>query len=327
MKSTGKEPGALLPRIALFSAALIWGSSFVAMKNAVGVFPVNILLACRFGVSFLALSAVFFRRLKAINPDYLKKTALIGFLLYIAYIFQTIGLKSTTPGKNAFLTAAYVVLVPFVHWLAGKRKPTLKNIAAAVVCLAGISLISLAPGPEMLSGGFSVNIGDACTLAGALFFAGHIVFLGIFTQGKDPVLITLLQFGYCTVYFGLTGFLLETMPVSPAPADILNLLYLAFLCTALAMLFQNYGQKYVSPSAASLIMSLEAVFGVAFSVLLYNEVLTLRLTLGFCLVFAAIIISEAQSTFVNRQNPLRFPVRQRVKPRRRYTRKAPSRRV
>ncbi|MCL1805670.1 MAG: DMT family transporter [Clostridiales bacterium] len=323
MKPAKKEPGAFMPRIALFSAALIWGSSFVAMKNAVGVFPVNILLACRFGISFLALSAVFARRLKAIDRDYLKKTALIGLLLYIAYIFQTVGLKSTTPGKNAFLTAAYVVLVPFVHWLAEKRKPTVKNLAAGGVCLAGIGLISLtSAGQELSAGSFAVNSGDAFTLGGALFFAAHIVFLGLYTRGKDPVLITLLQFGYCTVYFGLTGLLMETAPPTLTTADVLNLLYLAFLCTALAMLFQNYGQKYVNPAAASLIMSLEAVFGVCFSVLLYGEVLTPRLLAGFSLVFAAILISE-----ISRQSLLRFPALQRVTRRLRCTRKAPSRRV
>ena len=296
-----KTTEGLLPRFALFSAALIWGSSFVAMKNAVGVFPVNILLACRFGVSFLILSVIFFRRLKTADRDYLKKTALIGLFLYLAYILQTIGLKSTTPSKNAFLTSAYVIIVPFLHWFVGKRKPKLKNLVAACLCLAGIGLISLVPLRETAaSGGFYIGAGDAFTLGGAFFFAAHIVFLGLFSQGKDPILITLLQFGWCTLYFGLTGLLTESVPASAAPSALINLLYLALLCTALAMLLQNYGQKYVSPAAASLIMSLESVFGVTFSVLLYGEVLTPRLSLGFCLVFAAILASEAQ---VKRKKP------------------------
>jgi len=290
-----KEPAALWPRLALFSAALIWGSSFVMMKNAVVVFPVNVLLTCRFSLSCLLLCLLFRRRLKLIDRDYLIKTAPIGLCLYLAYTFQTIGIRTTTPGKNAFLTAAYVVIVPFLHWFAGKRKPTIKNLSAAFVCLAGVGLISLlVPEEAVAISRFSIEAGDAWTLLGSLFFAAHMVFLGLYSPGKDPVLITTLQFGYCAVFFGLAALLAEGLPRSPDPSGWLSLLYLAVFCTALCCMLQNYAQKYVSPSSASLLLSLEAVFGVAFSLWLYGERLTPRLTLGFVLVFAAILISEAQ---------------------------------
>ena len=110
MKPEPGGAGILWPRAALFAASLIWGSSFVAMKNAVGVFPVHMLLALRFGISFLLFCLLFFRRLKGADADYLGKTALIGFCLYAAYVFQTIGLKGTTPGKNAFLTADFAYI-------------------------------------------------------------------------------------------------------------------------------------------------------------------------------------------------------------------------
>ena len=230
-----------------------------------------------------------------VNRDYLQKTAVIAFFLYAAYVFQTFGLKGTTPGKNAFLTAAYVILVPFIHWVAGRRKPTARNLVAATICLAGIGLISfVSTGEAEALASLTIGIGDSFTLGGALFFAAHIVLLGLFTKDKDPVLITLLQFGFCALYFGLTSFIFETMPRAVALESWLNLLYLALLCTSLAMLFQNYGQKHVSPASAALIMSLEAVFGVTFSILLYGEALTPRLSLGFALVFAAVLVSEAQ---------------------------------
>ncbi|MDR0468772.1 MAG: DMT family transporter [Peptococcaceae bacterium] len=290
-----KSSSSFWPRAALFSASLIWGSSFVAMKDAVGVFPVNMLLAFRFGISFLLFCIIFLRRLKTITTDYLRKTALIGFFLYAAYIMQTFGLKGTTPGKNAFLTAAYVILVPFIHWLAGKRKPAARNLIAALICLVGVGLISfVSPGDAGAIERLSIGIGDGFTLGGAFFFAAHIVLLGLFTKDKDPVLITLLQFGFCALYFSLTSFFFEAPPGPVAISGWLNLLYLALLCTSLAMLFQNYGQKHVSPASAAIIMSLEAVFGVMFSVLLYGDTLTPRLVLGFALVFAAILVSEVQ---------------------------------
>ena len=279
-------------KIALFAAALIWGSSFVMMKNAVSVFPTNMLLAIRFTIACVLLCCVFRGRLKLIDADYLRTTALIGLCLFFAYSFQTYGIRLTTPGKNAFLTAVYVVLVPFVYWLAIKRKPTIVNVVAAFICLGGIGLISLEPAARTGPVGLSIGTGDALTLVGGFFYAAHIVCLAVFSRGKDPVLLTILQFAYCALLFGINALIFEQLPPSPDVAAILTTLYLAVFCTAIAMLCQNYGQKHTSPSSASLIMSLESVLGVAFSVWIYGESLTLRILVGFAFVFASIIISE-----------------------------------
>jgi drug/metabolite transporter (DMT)-like permease len=280
--------------MALFSAALIWGSSFVIMKNAVSVFPSNYLLTFRFALSFLIFVLVFFKRLKGIDRETIAVMALIGLCLYLGYTFQTMGIKITTPGKNAFLTAAYVIIVPFLHWLVGKRTPTAKNITAAFVCLVGISMISYVSPAEFFAVGSEITlIGDVYTLIGSVFYAAHMVLVGNFSRGKDPIVITTLQFGYCTVFFGLTAVLTESMPGSIDPMVLLNLLYLAVFCTAIAMLLQNYGQKHTSPATASLLLSLEAVFGAGFSVF-HGELLTARLFCGFCLVFVAILLSELE---------------------------------
>ena len=182
-----KTTNTLLPKAALLTAALIWGSSFVMMKNAVAVFPTHLLLACRFTIACVILSLVFFRRLKNFTKDYLLKTALTGLCLYLAYTFQTVGIRHTTPGKNAFLTAVYVVIVPFLFWFAGKHKPTAKNIIAAFICLAGVSLISLTPqssggGMLLISGqwpgsGLQINIGDMLVAIAAVFWAFHVLII------------------------------------------------------------------------------------------------------------------------------------------------------
>ncbi len=282
-----------VPRLALFMATLIWGSSFVMMKNAVGVFPPNYLLAVRFGVSCLFLGVIFRRRLKAINKVYLIQTAIIGLCLSMAYALQTLGIQHTTPGKNAFLTAVYVIIVPFLHWFVEKQKPAGKNLLAAVTCLAGIGLISL-------TSQLTIGLGDGYTLLGGFFFAAHMVCVGLFSQDKDPILITILQFGYCAIFFGIAAVALETFPRTIDVAGAFNLFYLTFFCTSLALLLQNYGQKYTSPSTASLLLSLESIFGVLFSVLFYNEVLTLRLVIGFALVFGAILIAEGNFSLKSR---------------------------
>ena len=117
----------LLAKPMLFAAALIWGTSFFIMKNALDVMPVFFLLAVRFTAGALLLALVAWKRWKSFTPDYLWRGAVIGGFLFLAYSVQTFGLAQTTPSKNAFLTAVYCVIVPFLTWaprcLRGRTLP------------------------------------------------------------------------------------------------------------------------------------------------------------------------------------------------------------
>ncbi len=280
-----------LSRLALFAATIIWGTSFVVVKNAVDEIPPNFLLAFRFGIGTLFLTAVFFKRLRAINWEYAKKGALMGLLLFLAYSFQTVGITDTTPGKNAFLTTSYCILVPFLYWIFQKKRPSGAQFLAALICFAGIGLVSL-------KGGFSIGFGDAFTIISGLFYAAHMVAVAIFTQDRDPVLYTILQFLFAAVCAWAVGFFTETMPAAVGWGSICGVLYLAVFATGVAMLLQNIGQKYTPASTASIILSLEAVFGVVFSILVYGEQLTLRTLMGFLLIFAAILLAETGFSFL-----------------------------
>ena len=107
----------------LFTAALIWGTSFFIMKNTLDVMPVFYLLAIRFTAGALLLAAVCGKKWKMFTLDYLWRGAIIGGFLFLAYTVQTFGLALTTPSKNAFLTAVYCVLVPFLTWAVVKVRP------------------------------------------------------------------------------------------------------------------------------------------------------------------------------------------------------------
>ncbi|HBI72474.1 MAG TPA: EamA family transporter, partial [Lachnospiraceae bacterium] len=98
-------------KVALFGASLIWGSSFLVVKNSVDTITPHVLLLIRFSVGGLLLCLIFFHRLRELNCDYFIKGSLLGLLLFLGYSLQTIGITDTTPGKNAFLSAIYCVLV------------------------------------------------------------------------------------------------------------------------------------------------------------------------------------------------------------------------
>lgn len=288
-----KKPPRFLPQGALLSAALIWGLSFVVIKNALDVFPPMLLLAIRFTGAAAILAAVFFRRLKKIEKGLLLNAAAAGACLFLAYASQTIGITDTTPGKNAFLTAIYCVIVPFLFWATGGERPNLWNLLAAALCLAGIGLVSL-------SEGLTIGMGDGLTILGGFLYAVHIVVLSKRCGGYDASLVTIVQFLSAAVCAWIAAAFTETFP--PASAftwqSAWELSYLTVLASAAAILFQTFGQKHAQPAAASILLSQEAVFGVACSALLYGEELTLRLVLGFAVIFLAVITSETQWSFL-----------------------------
>ena len=275
-------------RLLIIAATIIWGSSFVIMKDVTGVMPPAWILAVRFSAAsvIMAVALLKYRKLY-IERSHVGYGLLFGLAMFCAYYAQTVGLTDTTPGKNAFLTGTYCIIVPFLAWFLAGRKPNHYNIIAALLCIAGIGFISL-------DGTLTMRFGDAMTLVGALFYALHIVLVSKFAAGRNIYVLTMWQFVGVTVCSFVVGSLFEPMPdwASLSFETWGSLAYLTVACTTLALLFQNIGQAHLPPASAALLLSLEAVFGVAFSVAFGAEDLTLRVVIGFALVFIAIIVSE-----------------------------------
>lgn len=270
-------------------ATVIWGFSFVVMKDAVEVMGQAYLLGFRFLFTAVLLSAVFFKHFKKMfKRDTLVAGGVLGLLNFLAFWTQTVGITYTTPGKNAFLTATYCVLVPFAFWLVARRKPTAFNLVAAVLCVAGVGMVSLNADSS------GIGFGDLMTLVCAVFFAIHIVFVSLFSEKHDVLSLTIMQFwvgGVCGLALGAC---IEPAPAiaSITPEFVFNMFYLVVFASCIALVFQNVALAHVPPAQGSLLLSLESVFGVLFSVLLYGEQVTVQLLVGFALIFCAIIVSE-----------------------------------
>ena len=275
-------------------ATLIWGSTFFILKDTLDDVDLMFLLAFRFTLAAGILALVFWRRWKGLDLGCVWRGGAMGALLFAAYAVQNYGLMDTTPGKNAFFTAVYCVIVPFLYWGVDKLPPTRWNVLAAVLCVAGIGLVSW-------DGGVSLTGGDLLTLCGGLLYACHIVAVSKFSQGRDIFLLTVLQFAVTAACCWAGTLFTRGLPVDGLPARAWwVLLYLAVAATALALLFQNVGQKYTDPSSAALLLALEAPFGVAFSVVFGAESPTPLMYLGFLLIFLAIVCSETQFKFLRK---------------------------
>ena len=183
-------------KLMLLAATIIWGFAFVVMKDAVDVLPPAQLIGVRFFLTGLLMAAVFHRSLAGtLNGPCLKAGLVLAAVTFLAFWVQTVGLADTTPGKNAFLTATYCVIVPFMLWVVAGKRPTLANVGAAGMCIVGIGLVSLT------NSSLSFEFGDAMTLLCAVFFAAQIIAISRYSEHFNVLALTVYQF----LFGGLMG--------------------------------------------------------------------------------------------------------------------------
>ena len=273
----------------LCSASVIWGACFVSVKVVTEVIHPSTIIGIRFCLASLFMLIFFFPRIRA---NWNRRAALIGalygLLYYLSYIFQVVGLTDTTPSKNAFIVGAAVIFVPFIYWILSRKRPTLLNVSMAFLCLIGLGLVTL-------SGDLTLRFGDAITMGSAIFFAAHIACVARYSEGLDIFTLTFIQFAVCGLLAIVFGLLTETQPSLDQilqPVMLAQLFFLAFVGAFLAPLFQNIGQTRVSASQAAIFLSLQSVFGTIFSILLYGEILTVKVAIGFVVIFTAVVLSE-----------------------------------
>ena len=275
-------------------ACVIWGCAFAVMKDALDAIMPNYILAFRFTIAAVLMVIFMWKKLGGIPAREWLAGLVVGALMYGAYLLQTVGLQYTTAGKNAFLTAVYVVLVPFMLWGVRHIRPDKFNMIAAVLCLLGIGTLSL-------DGGFSINIGDALTLLGGIFYGLHIVAVSFFTEKYDVMRLTWMQFFFTAIFAWGGGLLFETFPAQWSTGSTLSIAYLGVLATLMALTMMNVSIKYVQPSHASLLMSTEAFFGCIAGILFLGEPLSWRIVLGGLLILAAMIVSETKLSFLGKR--------------------------
>lgn len=275
-------------KLAIVLCAFLWGTSFLVMKEVAASFSPAWVLAIRFSPVGLALLLVFRRRVMA-NLDARTLVVSLGYgaLTWAGYYFQTLGLVLTTPGKSAFLTGTYCVMVPFCARMMGARRPASHHVAGILLSFVGMGFVAL-------DNGFPLNTGDVLTLAGALFYALAIAELARWGPEVDVMVVSAWEFLVVGVLSAVAALLVEG-PFDMAlltPSALASFAFLAIMCTAFALTLFNYAITVVEPAQSSLLSALESPFGVATSVLLGAEALTLRLLAGFGFIAAGVLASE-----------------------------------
>jgi len=275
-----------LAKIALLVTAMLWGSTFTIGKLAAEAFSAAFIIALRFLVASIALLAAAFPQRKQLDRNYLLHGFWMGLTLFASYILQVGGLAlDTSPGKSAFLCTTYSVLVPFLYWFATKKRPRAHHLLCVFLCLAGVGILSL-------SGGWGMSPGDVLTVLSGVPCAINMVISAIVSQKRNVLLLTTVELWVVTAFAWLFVLVGNSFPTAFPPEAVGGIVFLGLFATALCLFLQSFGLKHAEPAIGGMLISLESVFGVIFSVLIYHERITLRMVVGFCVIFAAILLSQ-----------------------------------
>lgn len=277
----------MLADIGLLYCAVFWGVTFPTMKILVGIYPPCWLLFLRFSAGAAMIYTFFHSRINTSFRKVFKGGALIGFLLFAAITSQTVGLRYIGGGRSAFISATYVLMVPFMVWGLRRIFPGWMTITAALLCVAGMYLLS---GDD--SSGPEGYIGDMLTVICAVTFAVQVIAISCYASDNDPVALSFVEFVSFAVFAFLSSIIFETPAEYLSMNGLFELVFTIVFATFGCYMVQIIAQKYAEPSHATIIMSLESVFGLVASVIFLGETVTARMLSGCALIFAAVMVSE-----------------------------------
>lgn len=294
----------IIADFSLMLIALFWGLGFVAMKDALESFSPFWLLTLRFFSGTALMALIFIKRIRSLSRDDLKAGSIIGLFLFLGFATQTVGLKYTTPGKQAFLTATYVVIVPFLSWMFRRKSPGLLSFLSSAICLAGMAMLTL-------QGGQTANLGDLLTLVCALFFACHILAIEHFARDRDPIILAVIQIGIVGLLSFPMALSFETWTGFGGGDGLGSIAFTVIFCTVLAFIVQNTAQKFTPSTHTAIIMSMESVFGALAGIYFLGEIFTARMAAGCGLIFFAVLLTEAGPSLLKAFSGL-FPAEEKI---------------
>jgi drug/metabolite transporter (DMT)-like permease len=270
---------------------MVWGSTFVLIKEALADASPLVLNAVRMSLAAALLAAYYRKQLAGLDRNTFAAGTIVGLFLFLGYAFQTTGLKLTTPSKSAFLTGVSTLLVPLIMVVFFRAKTHPWRAVGITLALAGLFLMTV-PAGRGWADFAKVNRGDLLTIACAIAFALHIVLLGRATRRFAFERIAVLQVFVAAALMALTAPFLEQPHFRLSGTVTATVLVTGILGTAVAFTAQAWAQQFTPATHTALIFTLEPVFAWLTAFLYRNERLGLRAGVGALLILTGVLVSE-----------------------------------
>ena len=278
-------PKTRLAVIALLGVGFVWGAAFVLMKDAIEQQPYMDFLATRFSFAAIAMLVLRPRLSLRMQPGDLKYGSLIGVVLALGFITQTIGLSLTTAATSGFLTGLYVVFTPIIAWVFARKRFPVRVIVGALLAVVGLSVFSGA------ATDIEFQVGQIWLVGCAVFFAIHILLLGKFGQGRSSYRIAMIQIGFAAVVCWV--FALADGYQPPPNGEVwFAVLFTALLSTVIAFWVQTWAQTLIDPARVALLITSEVIFTAILAVGLGQEPITTAMVIGGSVMLTAMLIVE-----------------------------------
>ncbi len=269
----------------LLSITLIWGTTFVIVKTALGYSSPFLFIATRFFLAALIIRFILSYKLKDISKETIRAGIILGIFLFFGFAFQTVGLKFTTASKSAFVTSMSVVLVPLLATLLTKDKPKTSSLVGILLVVIGMWLLTLPKSQKF-------NWGDFLTVFCAMAFAFQIVYIEIFNKKYDSAQLLYVQL-LATLALSLPAmFLFDNLKFNWGVPLIGTLLLTSVLATSLVFYLQNKYQKYTTATKAAIIYTLEPVFASFLAYFSLGETLGTVSLIGAAIIISGTLVSE-----------------------------------
>lgn len=283
----------------LLLAATIWGFAFVAQRvgmQYIGAFTFN---GVRFAIGSLSVIPVMLyfnstkrKKNKRLKPGNVYIAGILaGLLLFLGSSLQQVGLIGTTAGKAGFITGLYIVIVP-ICGIFLKQYISINSWVGAIIAVVGLYLLCV-------TGDFNISFSDLLELAGAFFFAFHILLIDYYSQKVDTLKLAFLQFFICSVLSMITAVLYESINFNEIVKAAVPILYGGVCSVGVAYTLQIIGQKNAKPSHAAIILSMEAVFASIGGFIILNEHLGIRGFFGCTLMLIGMLLSQIKMSKEN----------------------------
>ena len=281
-----KIPKSIQADLALVAVTFVWGSTFTIVKTSLAQISPILFVALRFWLATIVILPFMARQVPRISGRTFRKGLLLSLFLLGGFIFQTLGLRGTSPSNSAFITSLSVLLVPLLGFVFFRDRPRLQTLAGIILATMGLYLLL------MNVANMEMTPGDMLTLICAILFAFQILFLGRFVATADFRHLMLLQVGGVAIFSTAMVPFLEDPFVVWNGRLILYFFITAVLATVVAFYVQARAQQFTTANRAALIFSLEPFFAALFAYWLLGSILTGREWIGGLLILSGVLVSE-----------------------------------
>lgn len=295
-----QKDSTLKAQLILISITILWAGTFTLVKSALESVSSLMFLAVRFSIASVVFYPFVHNRLHKVNRHTIIGGGLVGLFFFMGFAFQTIGLETTTATKSAFITGTFIVFTPMFQTLIEQRIPRWANMLGIFLVFVGILMMSAGEGSPLQilkELGSDFTIGDFFTLICAISYAIYLVYLDMYSHEIDYRVMTFAQISFSaaasilmTLLFHFTAW--QVIRFTVTPEVFFALLYTGIVASVVATMLQTKYQRFVTPTKAAILFSMEPIFAAVISYFYLGEVLTTAGFLGCAIIFTGLLISE-----------------------------------